>query len=740
MPHTSKIELRGFKSFRDKIELPLFPGLTVIGGPNGSGKSNLVDAFCFVLGWMKTKTMRAERFSDLLFNGGDGRRSAPFAEVSLHFDNEDGSIGVDSKQVIITRRVDRSGKCVYRINRKRVNRQEIVDSLSESTLGLGEYNFVMQGDVGRFVRMDPFERRRIIDDFAGIAEYDEKKEKSLLELQRVEMNLGTMAGILEEISTQLERLRSEKEGAIRYGELKTRLELAKAALLWAESESCGRALLELRREKDEATKKLGELQKRAEKLRDEMSSLEVEERRLNDLEEKHDVHTITSAERLRERVATLREEMLSLNRKRAEIEGELRAEKVTPKGPQVPEELFSRFRRLHHEFDALSGTLIADENLTPAGMRSQLGRLKRLLGDIRSVLESIRTHLTRVLTGGDLDGGLVDRLISLRAQHEQLCRGIGELRDRIKSAQTELEKISAHEARVQKLVKRARERRKRVRARLSLLREKEARVREKSRAIEGKLGDYRVEEARLQIRLEANKKAMEKIKLGTGVQKHADPSKLSREVEAIEAELEALGPVNLRAIQDFESVKRRYDAERARYDKLISEKRAILEFMEEIDRKKIEAFMRSFKEISRNFGEIFSELSPGGSAELVLEDEANPLESGLEIEAKPAGKEILRPTAMSGGEKALTALAFIFALQRARPCSFYVFDEIDAHLDDEKLPRVARMLKRYARESQIIVVTLKDSMMSVADRVFGVTMDGNGVSNLVSLELSGFEE
>ena len=195
--------------------------------------------------------------------------------------------------------------------------------------------------------------------------------------------------------------------------------------------------------------------------------------------------------------------------------------------------------------------------------------------------------------------------------------------------------------------------------------------------------------------------------------------------------------MNFRAIQDFRDAERRYNSEKLKHDKLVAEKQALLDFMREIDEKKKEVFMQTFNELSQQFSKIFIELSPGGVARLVLENEENPFEGGLEIEANPAGKAVDRVGALSGGEKALTALAFIFALQRFRPTTFYVLDEIDAHLDPQNLHRVAEMIRRSTRESQVILVTLHDSMMSVADRLFGVTMDKSGVSRLFSVELAG---
>lgn len=145
--------------------------------------------------------------------------------------------------------------------------------------------------------------------------------------------------------------------------------------------------------------------------------------------------------------------------------------------------------------------------------------------------------------------------------------------------------------------------------------------------------------------------------------------------------------------------------------------------------------MKKFEEISKNFNEIFSELSPGGTGKLILENPEKPFEEGLAIEAKPSGKTLKRAISMSGGEKALIGVAFIFAIQRTRPSSFYVLDEIDAHLDLENQKRVAKVVKRSAERSQIIVITLKDAMMSVADTLIGVNMDESNESHLVSVDL-----
>ncbi|MCS7131629.1 MAG: chromosome segregation protein SMC, partial [Hadesarchaea archaeon] len=734
----------------------------------GSGKSNIVEAFCFVLGWMSAKTMRAERFSDLLFNGGNGQRPAPFAEVSLHFDNSDGALPVDSKVVVISRRVDRSGKCVYMINKRRVSRQEIVDLLAKTMSSPGGYNFIMQGDVDRFIKMSPLERRAIIDDIAGIAEYDEKKEKSLAELQKVEANLQSMGAILNEIGMQMERLRKEKEDAIRYRQLRDQLEHSRAVLLLARANACRRKLSEVQARMASSSEELSKLRERSRKISEELKRSEDRIRQLDKLmDERRRSDALVVASGLRERMRTLAEMVASTTEERTAVEAEisrLRA-KVERAGADRPrqvrgalerlrdeiEGISSRFAKLKVEFDGLRQVLSEPDRATTSDLRRAAREMASVLEGMNRVLQEFDSCVKRAM---ELWGSappsqrsaprpapelqrLQSELASLEGQRFQLDKRLEELRRRLREAEVSLEEIAGREREVRRSIQAIDAEKNSLQRRAASLRERLARVQGEIQAVEGKLQEYHVEGARLQAQLEMLEGELGKMKVKPRELPSVEVSKLEKEIERIEVEIEAMGPINERAIRDFRNIERRYSSQKARYDKLVWERQKILNFMEEVDRKKTEVFMRTFEEISKNFGRIFGELSPGGTARLVLENPERPLEGGLEIEAKPAGKELVRVEAMSGGERALTALAFIFAVQRAKPTALYVLDEIDAHLDDENLKRVAELLRRSSRETQIVVVTLRDAMMSVADRLFGVSMDGNGISRVVSVELAG---
>jgi len=208
------------------------------------------------------------------------------------------------------------------------------------------------------------------------------------------------------------------------------------------------------------------------------------------------------------------------------------------------------------------------------------------------------------------------------------------------------------------------------------------------------------------------------------------------EVRKLEMDISLLEPINHKAIYQYDEEKARYDEIYENYQKFLLEKEGILNFMRNIEKEKVNVFMRTFRQVNENMKKIFGILSPGGTAFLELENPNDPFTGGIFIKSKPAGKKIINLNAMSGGEKSLTALALIFAIQQYSPAPFYVMDEIDAALDTRNASRVANLIKEFSKKSQFILVTLREVTMSKADRLIGVTQK-NGTSKIVLLS---FEE
>ncbi len=202
------------------------------------------------------------------------------------------------------------------------------------------------------------------------------------------------------------------------------------------------------------------------------------------------------------------------------------------------------------------------------------------------------------------------------------------------------------------------------------------------------------------------------------------------------AKLKLLGSVNLASIDEYTNVKKRYDFMTAQIDDLKQSKENLLEIIFKLEVEMRETFVSAFKEIDRNFKEVFSELFGGGSCELSLTDPENVLESGIEIRVAPPGKIIKSLMLLSGGEQAFVAIALVFAILRVNPTPFCIFDEIEAALDESNVFRFADYLKRYSKKTQFIIITHRRGTMEAADRLYGVTMQERGISKVLTLDIN----
>ena len=212
-------------------------------------------------------------------------------------------------------------------------------------------------------------------------------------------------------------------------------------------------------------------------------------------------------------------------------------------------------------------------------------------------------------------------------------------------------------------------------------------------------------------------------------------TELRRQVAEVRGKIRALGNVNVGAIDEYKEVKERYDFLKAQVGDVERSKTELTRMIAELCQEMEEMFKKSFQEINRNFGRIFRELFGGGRARLYLSDEGNILDSGIEIEVSPPGKVIRNLSALSGGEQALVAISIYFAILEVNPSPFCILDEIEAALDDVNVTRYAQYLRRMTERTQFIVITHRRGTMEAADVLYGVTMQEDGVSKLLRLDL-----
>jgi condensin subunit Smc len=220
--HIKELEFINFKSFGKKVKIPFFDGFTTISGPNGSGKSNIIDGILFVLGLSSSRTLRAEKLTDLIYNG-EGSKKPDFAQVTIRFDNVDREMPFDADEISITRKIRETDSGYYSyfyFNGKAVSLTDVHNYLAKARVTPEGYNVVMQGDVTRIINMTPGERRKIIDEIAGVAEFDSKRDRALSELEIVRERVERVDIIIEEVGQQLEKLKTERDQALKYQSLK----------------------------------------------------------------------------------------------------------------------------------------------------------------------------------------------------------------------------------------------------------------------------------------------------------------------------------------------------------------------------------------------------------------------------------------------------------------------------------------------------------------------------------------
>ena len=374
--------MENFKSFGRKITVPFLQGYTAITGPNGSGKSNIADAILFVLGPKSSKAIRAGKLTDLIWNGGKDKKGADSCQVSLLFDNSDRQIPVEADEVKLTRYVGLSPSVeggynsYFYINDRKSSLSEFDSLLAHARISAEGYNLVQQGDIQKIVSMSSIERRRILDNIAGITKFDDDITQAEGKRRETEENLERIRIILDEIDKQIKQLEADRDGALKYKELNERMSTAKAQLAYKNRELIERQIVgtkeqiakheadkakleaqkaELRTLFDAAVARLNELEQEmaerggeeAKQLKEKLDGLRIERARATDGIE-------TSKEVLKQ----LRVEAGEANREQAKIQKETDAlarerEKIDARMGELDEQIKAADKDLH-EVDELA--------------------------------------------------------------------------------------------------------------------------------------------------------------------------------------------------------------------------------------------------------------------------------------------------------------------------------------------------------------------------------------------------
>jgi chromosome segregation ATPase len=758
------IEMKGFKSFPGRTKLEFSPGVSVIVGPNGSGKSNITDAVLWALGEQSPGAIRGASMQDVISAGGQGVGQRRAAEVEVVIDNAEGRAATDLSEIAIQRSLDRSGDGVYRLNGARCRLVDVVEVLSDTNLGREMHSVISQGRVETIIHSKPRERRLLIEEAAGLGKHRKRRRRAELKLRAAGDNLDRALDLEREARTRLRPLKRQAQAA----ELGARIERE-------ELELRGRLVAEELRfgaDRAKAAEAAAE-QARAKRAAVEKRLAEVSERR-------------RAAE---ERFASRDRERTQAWGVLTKLRGEqqriaLRAASLADREPELERAL----EGLRAEF----GPLTLDLSSTEGAPAERARKLEDELGEIDAGLASAAQGLARARSAEAAEAERETALSEVQvgadraARHARRAEGLlGErhreaLRERVAAGEALLDDVRAAAAAAAAAEAAIRARVERIEAKVvgkegdgdaiaEEMREcsrQESELQVEMKAASDELTEAQVEAAHLGDRRAEAAKELASIaeRLGEAVEpaeqalSDEERADIDRRLHRLERRRAQIGPVNPLAEQEYEEAREHVEALQTQREDTERGMHELEALIRDIDREIERAFEQTFEATAKNFEEMVEHLFPGGRGRLrrvtlrpvrdAEEDGAagnddeeegsedeDRQELGVEIEVTPAGKSTRKLSLLSGGEKSLVALAFVFAVFLARPCPFYILDEVEAALDDANIDRFLQLIRRFSDRAQFVIVTHQKRTMDAADVLYGVTMGGDGVTKVVSRRL-----
>ena len=350
--------------------------------------------------------------------------------------------------------------------------------------------------------------------------------------------------------------------------------------------------------------------------------------------------------------------------------------------------------------------------------KTESNRLQADLSELTKESDSLKA-----LLNNQVDEDQTDRLPQLQAQHKEAVQRKDDLEQELVRAKIQVQDYEGQLEDLEERLAKAGNRNEDLIRRQTRLEERESQISQSLRKFATQLAeDY-------QMTLEAAKGQVTPLE---------NVEQTRQNLQSLERSIKALGPVNVEAIAQFEEVKQRLDFLNGQKDDLLEAKGLLLNTINDLDGEVKSRFKATFETIRESFKQTFTQMFGGGSADLILTSD-NLLEAGVEISVQPPGKKIQSLNLMSGGEKALSALALLFAIIRVKTIPFVILDEVEAALDEANVKRFGDYLNRFDKSSQFIVVTHRKGTMSAADSIYGVTMQESGVSKIVSVKLKDLD-
>ncbi|MCB9815038.1 AAA family ATPase [Candidatus Nomurabacteria bacterium] len=740
--YLKELSINGFKSFAKKSELEFSAPITAIVGPNGSGKSNIAESFRFVLGEQSVKSMRGKRGEDLIWGGSDKVSRGNRAVVQVVFDNKSRTFALDFDEVKIERIVHRDGQNEYKLNDSNVRLKDVHELLANANIGSTGHHIISQGEADRVLAAGPKERREMIEDALGLKVYQIKKNETERKLDKTRENITQVELLRREVAPHLKYLKKQVEKAERSLEVQGILKEKYAEYLKREDTYVAFHHDRLTKSRLEPSDKLEEIQKRL---------LEVKEK-LKDSESAPESDELTKADESFVSASRSRQEA---EREQSSLEGQVSfLERRLANPPKAEVEQTAFIPRVQVE------ELVSDieSKVEQALSEGSASAFKHALTDL---VDRLRTFLKHE-KGEVVDTSAADKeeLEALQKSLKATEKVVAEALEKENKAREVFEAIQA--ARSEDTEKN-REAERDMFALMNERRELEGKISTIDRELEALNRDRNDFKQQLQeavtllgraasdyfsyeVKDESGQVVSEEVIVG---EDRSTQRTRQFELEKLKIRLEELGVgATEDLLKEYNDAKERDEFLARELADLESSVENLKELIVDMQAKLHEQFSSGLDKITKEFHTFFTLMFGGGSASLEKvkikqrddeeeEDEEKVIQEGVELNIALPNKRVKGLEMLSGGERALTSIALIFAMSQVNPPPFIILDETDAALDEANSRRYGDMIEALAKKSQLVLITHNRETMSRAGVLYGITMGSDGVSKTLSVK---FEE
>jgi len=744
------IELSGFKSFAKKAILNFNTPISSIVGPNGSGKSNVAEAFRFVLGEQSIKSLRGKRVEDLIFNGGKDAPRANRASVKVVFDNSRRIFNLNFDEISIERVIHRDSLSEYFINGSVVRLKDVIELLAVAHIGSSGHHIISQGEADKILNANIRERREMVEDALGLKIYQYKKEESQRKIIKTEENIKQVESLRREIAPHIKFLKKQVEKIEKTAEMCAQLKDFYLEYFKRESEYIREENSKLNAEKKVPTEKLGRLEfelKQAKEILEQSTSKDIKSDEIVFLEGK---------------LRASRQNKDLITREIGQIEGEINyLNKQYQKQILTAQTTEGKKVDLSTVEDMIRNI---SNHINEGDQSDDLSTIKGVLIRIKELLKAFIDQ-NHTVEDNTLKQEIEEEIINLKKKKEEKENALivfrneeTEFTTKYNTIKEEIEKEKDSNRDAEKSVFRIMAEQNEINTQLTLLQNREERLR-----IDENNFKQELTEAGVLVGLEAVR--YQDLIINIEPEDRTVQEDRRKNIERLKIRIEDAGIGSSGdVLKEYEEISERDTFLEKELADLNISAESLQALVKELDDKLNTEFKIGVEKINAQFQDFFSKMFGGGTARLsviretkrkksdtnlsILNEENmdnesdNKLEEemgdeGIDIEVNLPKKKIKGLMMLSGGERALTSIALLFAVSQVNPPPFIILDETDAALDEANSKKYGDMITELSKYSQLILVTHNRETMSRAGIIYGVTMGMDGISKLLSIQ---FEE